>query len=88
MVTNPAQACSLLAAVSYVSGYGRARGRRLVGLFAYTYYGTLRPAEAASLTDADLKLPETGRGTVLLNRTPPASESSGRTLGRPMTAGA
>ncbi|MGW8794130.1 tyrosine-type recombinase/integrase [Streptomyces althioticus] len=72
VVANPAQARSLLTAVSYVGGYGRARGRRLVGLFACMYYGALRPAEAVGLTDADLKLPEVGWGTVLLNRTRPS----------------
>ncbi|MDN3254906.1 tyrosine-type recombinase/integrase [Streptomyces sp. MA25(2023)] len=72
VVANPAQARSLLTAVSYVGGYGRARGRRLVGLFACMYYGALRPAEAVGLTDADLKLPEAGWGTVLLNRTRPS----------------
>ncbi|WP_367835286.1 tyrosine-type recombinase/integrase [Streptomyces rochei] len=72
VVANPTQARSLLTAVSYVGGYGRARGRRLVGLFACMYYGALRPAEAVGLTDADLKLPEAGWGTVLLNRTRPS----------------
>ncbi|GAA4138043.1 hypothetical protein GCM10022285_34640 [Streptomyces tunisiensis] len=72
VVANPAQARALLTAVSYVGGYGRARGRRLVGLFACMYYGALRPADAVGLTDADLKLPETGWGTVLLNRTRPS----------------
>ncbi|MFJ4484189.1 tyrosine-type recombinase/integrase [Streptomyces longwoodensis] len=72
VVANPAQARSLLTAVSYVGGYGRARGRRLVGLFACMYYGALRPAEAVGLTSADLKLPETGWGTLLLNRTRPS----------------
>ncbi|MEU5667861.1 tyrosine-type recombinase/integrase [Streptomyces longwoodensis] len=72
VVANPVQARSLLTAVSYVGGYGRARGRRLVGLFACMYYGALRPAEAVGLTKADLKLPETGWGTLLLNRTRPS----------------
>jgi integrase len=72
VVANPAQARSLLTAVSYVGGYGRARGRRLVGLFACMYYGALRPAEAVGLTNADLKLPEAGWGTLLLNRTRPS----------------
>lgn len=62
VVANPEQARSLLAAVSYVGGYRRARGRRLVGLFACMYYGAFRPAEAVGLTKADLKLPETGWG--------------------------
>jgi integrase len=72
VVANPEQARSLLAAVSYVGGYRRARGRRLVGLFACMYYGAFRPAEAVGLTKADLKLPETGWGTALLNRTRPS----------------
>lgn len=72
VVANPEQARSLLAAVSYVGGYKRARGRRLVGLFACMYYGALRPAEAVGLTEADLKLPESGWGTALLNRTRPS----------------
>ncbi|GGS84363.1 tyrosine-type recombinase/integrase [Streptomyces griseoviridis] len=73
VVANPEQARSLLTAVSYVGGYGRARGRRLVGLFACMYYGAFRPAEAVGLTAADLKLPETGWGTALLNRTRPSA---------------
>ncbi|MFJ4581400.1 tyrosine-type recombinase/integrase [Streptomyces echinatus] len=72
VVANPEQARALLTAVSYVGGYGRARGRRLVGLFACMYYGALRPAEAVGLKGADLKLPETGWGTALLNRTRPS----------------
>ncbi|MGA5320407.1 hypothetical protein ACPCIU_08180 [Streptomyces seoulensis] len=71
MAANPEQARSLLTAASYVGGYGRARGRRFVGLFALMYYGTLRPAEAVGLTRADVKLPEVGWGTVLLNRRVP-----------------
>lgn len=72
VVANPEQVRSLLTAVSYVGGYGRARGRRLVGLFACMYYGALRPAEAVGLASADLKLPEVGWGTALPNRTRPS----------------
>lgn len=72
VVANPEQARALLTAVSYIGGYGRARGRRLVGLFACMYYGAFRPAEAVALTAADLKLPERGWGTALLNRTRPS----------------
>lgn len=72
VVANPEQARSLLTAVSYVGGHSRARGRRLVGLFALMYYGALRPAEAVGLTSADVKLPETGWGAVLLHRTRPS----------------
>ncbi|MEE1666309.1 tyrosine-type recombinase/integrase [Streptomyces sp. WAC07094] len=72
VVANPEQARALLTAVSYVGGYGRARGRRLVGLFACMYYGALRPAEVVGLTEGDLKLPGHGWGTALLNRTRPS----------------
>ncbi|MFG2572290.1 tyrosine-type recombinase/integrase [Streptomyces sp. NPDC048481] len=73
VVANPEQARSLLTAVSYVGGYNRARGRRLVGLFACMYYGAFRPAEVVGLTRADLKLPEEGWGTALLHRTRPSA---------------
>ncbi|MFF3890696.1 tyrosine-type recombinase/integrase [Streptomyces sp. NPDC001914] len=72
VVVNPQQALSLLHAVSYVGGYRRARGRRLVGLFACMYFAGLRPAEAIGLAEADLTLPEHGWGTALLHRTRPS----------------
>ncbi|MFF8022753.1 tyrosine-type recombinase/integrase [Streptomyces sp. NPDC007896] len=72
VVVNPQQALALLHAVSYVGGYRRARGRRLVGLFACMYFAGLRPAEAIGLAEADLTLPEQGWGTVLLHRTRPS----------------
>ncbi|MFE7774505.1 tyrosine-type recombinase/integrase [Streptomyces sp. NPDC057445] len=72
VVANPEQARSLLTAVSYVGGYRRARGRRLVGLFAAMYFGGLRPAEAVGLAEADLVLPEEGWGSALLHRTRPS----------------
>ncbi|WP_326842328.1 tyrosine-type recombinase/integrase [Streptomyces sp. NBC_01558] len=72
VVVNPQQALSLLHAVSYVGGYRRARGRRLVGLFACMYFAGLRPAEAVGLAAADLRLPEQGWGTALLHRTRPS----------------
>ncbi|MEN1887968.1 site-specific integrase [Streptomyces mirabilis] len=72
VVVNPKQALSLLHAVSYVGGYRRARGRRLVGLFASMYFAGLRPAEAIGLAEADLTLPEQGWGAVLLHRTRPS----------------
>lgn len=71
-VANPHQARALLCAVSYIGGYRRARGRRLVGLFAAMYFGGLRPAEAVGLADTDLTLPATGWGSVLLHRTRPS----------------
>ncbi|MET8631433.1 MULTISPECIES: site-specific integrase [unclassified Streptomyces] len=72
LVANPEQARNLLTAVSYVGGYRRARGRRLVGLFAAMYFGGLRPAEAVGLAETDLVLPETGWGSALLHRTRPS----------------
>lgn len=72
VMANPEQARNLLAAVSYVGGYRRARGRRLVGLFAAMYFGGLRPAEAVGLVETDLVLPEQGWGSALLHRTRPS----------------
>ncbi|MEV4947288.1 site-specific integrase, partial [Streptomyces sp. NPDC053755] len=72
VVANPEQARSLLHAVSYVGGYRRARGRRLVGLFAGMYFGGLRPAEAVGLAESDLSLPLSGWGSALLHRTRPS----------------
>lgn len=85
VVANPEQARNLLAAVSYVGGYRRARGRRLVGLFAAMYFGGLRPAEAVGLVETDLILLE--RGWARPCSTGPArrSASSGPTRGRPTT---
>ncbi|SEO22268.1 tyrosine-type recombinase/integrase [Actinacidiphila rubida] len=71
VVANPEQARALLVALSYVGGYSRARGRRLVGLFAAMYYGGLRPAEAVGLAETDLVLPDSGWGSALLHRTRP-----------------
>ncbi len=72
VVANPEQARALLHAVSYVGGYRRARGRRLVGLYAGTYFGGFRPAEAVGLAESDLTLPDSGWGTALLHRTRPS----------------
>lgn len=71
VVANPEQARALLVALSYVGGYKRARGQRLVGLFAAMYYGGLRPAEAVGLAETDLVLPDSGWGSALLHRTRP-----------------
>nr|WP_234325330.1 site-specific integrase [Streptomyces sp. NRRL WC-3626] len=72
VVANPEQARNLLAAVSYVGGYRRARGRRLVGLLAAMYFGGLRPAEAVGLVETDLNVPGQGWGSALLHRTRPS----------------
>lgn len=71
VVANPIQARSLLCAVSYVGGYRRARGRRLVGLFAGMYYAGLRPGEVVAVTLPDCDLPAEGWGTAILHSTRP-----------------
>jgi integrase len=71
IVVNPRQARDLLAAVSYVGGYKRARGRRLVVLFACMYFGGLRPAEAVALRRQDCTLPEKGWGSLILEKSRP-----------------
>jgi integrase len=71
VVVNPQQARELLAAVSYVGGYRRARGRRQVAFFATIYYGGLRPAEAVGLRRANCTLPEEGWGLLRLRKTRP-----------------
>ncbi|MEW1696913.1 site-specific integrase [Streptomyces sp. NPDC091278] len=72
VVVNPVQARNLLCAVSYVGGYGRARWRRLVGLFDGMCYGGLRPAEAVAVTLPDCELPTEGWGRVALHATRPS----------------
>ncbi|MFE4669708.1 site-specific integrase [Streptomyces sp. NPDC056716] len=71
VVANPHQARDLLNAVSYVGGYSRARGRRLVGFFAGMYYAGLRPEEAVAVELPDCRLPTTGWGRLVLHRTRP-----------------
>lgn len=60
VVANPEQDRSLRAAVPNVGSCKRARGRRLVGLFAAMYYGGFRPAEAVGPAKAELLLPSRG----------------------------
>jgi integrase len=71
VVANPYQARDLLSAVSYVGGYRRARGRRLVGFFAGMYYAGLRPEEAVAAALPDCRLPRTGWGRLIVHRTRP-----------------
>lgn len=71
VVANPKQAANLLDAVSYVGGYSRARGRRLVGMFGSMYYAGMRPAEAVGLTIHDCRLPPEGWGVANLHKTRP-----------------
>ena len=58
IVFNPAQAAEMLAAISYVGSYRRARGRRLVVFFAMLFYAMLRPEEALNVHDYECVLPE------------------------------
>ncbi|MGW1277097.1 tyrosine-type recombinase/integrase [Streptomyces tsukubensis] len=71
VVANPHQARDLLSAVSYVGGYRRARGRRLIGFFAGMYYAGLRPEEAVAVELPDCRLPSTGWGRLIVHRTRP-----------------
>lgn len=71
VVANPLQAANLIDAVSYIGGYQRARGRRLVGMFAGMYYAGLRPAECVGITRADCTLPKKGWGIAMVHRTRP-----------------
>jgi integrase len=73
VLVNPQQGRRLLAAVSYVGSWHRARGRRLVAFFAVLLYAGLRPAEAVGLRLSDCLLPEVGWGTLTLRETRPVS---------------
>ncbi|OKI09338.1 integrase [Streptomyces sp. CB02923] len=73
VVANPQQASNLLGAVSYVGGYNRARGRRLVGMFGGMYYAGMRPAEAVGVAIQDCHLPAEGWGLANLHRTRPTA---------------
>jgi integrase len=73
VVVTHAQARELLAAVSYVGSWDRARGRRLVAFFAAMYYAGLRPAEATALRESDCQLPAQGWGTLTLARSLPVT---------------
>ncbi|MFE7115392.1 tyrosine-type recombinase/integrase [Streptomyces sp. NPDC057654] len=73
VVANPKQASNLLDAVSYVGGYRRARGRRLVGMYAGMYYAGMRPAEAVAVALPDCHLPEEGWGLANLHRSRPTA---------------
>ncbi|UUU30896.1 site-specific integrase [Streptomyces sp. CA-210063] len=82
VVANPTQARSLLCALSYVGGYRRARGRRLVGLFAGMYYAGLRPAEAVAVCLPDCVLPTEGWGRAILHVTRPQAGKKWTDTGR------
>ncbi|MEV0125839.1 site-specific integrase [Streptomyces sp. NPDC050703] len=82
VVANPAQARALLTSVSYVGSHRRARGRRLVGLFAGMYYAGLRPGEAVAVGLQDCVLPDEGWGQATLHRTLPQAGTRWTDTGR------
>ena len=63
VVVSPAQAERLLTAV----GPRGQRGAHLETFFAVLYYAALRPSEAVMLREADLHLPKTGWGRIVLS---------------------
>ena len=63
VVVSPAQAGTLLNAAG---GMGQ-RGEHLKAFFATLYYAALRPSEAVMLRQADLHLPKTGWGRIVLS---------------------
>ena len=62
VVVSPAQAEMLLTAVGRLGQ----RGEHLETFFACLYYAALRPSEAVMLREADLHLPRTGWGRIVL----------------------
>ncbi|MEU8397983.1 hypothetical protein AB0C28_22540 [Nonomuraea sp. NPDC048892] len=68
-MVNHRQAQELLTAVTYVGRRGR--GRRLIALFACTYYAALRPAEAVGLRVQDCHLPTEGWGRLTIDGSRP-----------------
>jgi integrase len=69
VVVNPAQAASLLVAVTYVGTRGR--GKRLMAFFACMYYAAMRPAEVTGLRSQDCWLPPAGWGRITLAKSRP-----------------
>jgi integrase len=62
VVVSPAQAETLLTAVGRLGQ----RGAHLKAFFAVLYYAALRPSEAVMLREADLHLPRSGWGRIVL----------------------
>jgi integrase len=74
VVVNPRRARELLTAVTYVGQRGggeRARGQRLMALYACMYFGALRPGEAVALRQRNCYLPDTGWGRLTLENSRP-----------------
>lgn len=68
VVLNPTQAKALLEAVRYQAPSGSG----LVAFFAVMYYSALRPGEALNLRKANLLIPESGWGELLLDESCPS----------------
>lgn len=71
VVLNPRQARQVLAAVTYAGDRAY-----LYAFFATMYYGALRPSEVNRLREEDCKLPETGWGELILEKS--ASRANAR----------
>ena len=76
VVVNPGQVRELLAALTYIGGRDRDRGRRLVAMFGCMYYAALRPAEALNLREPDCELPASGWVASTCPRRRPRSASA------------
>jgi integrase len=68
VVLNPTQARALLEAVRYQGPSGSG----LVAFFAVMYYSALRPGEALNLRKANLLIPESGWGELLIDESCPS----------------
>lgn len=80
IVLNPAQARNCLAAVTY-AGNRPGQFDYLYGFFATMYYAGLRPCEVNRLREVDCKLPESGWGELVLEK------SASRAVGRYVDSG-
>ncbi|CCH35230.1 integrase [Actinosynnema sp. NPDC047251] len=82
VVLNPAQARNCLAGVTYAGGRP-GRFDYLYGFFASMYYAGLRPCEVNRVREEDCKLPDSGWGELLLeksaSRAPSRYVDSGQT---------
>lgn len=75
VVLNPKQARQVLAALTY-AGTITGQYDYLYAFFATMYYGALRPAEVNRLREQDCKLPDSGWGELLLEKS--ASRANAR----------
>jgi integrase len=74
VVVNPRRARELLTAVTYVGQRGqgqRSREHRLMALYACLYFAALRPGEAVALRQPNCYLPDSGWGSLTLEKSRP-----------------